>query len=70
MAPIAFPELTEREPEIIAHIAQDWSNREIATSLVVRPKTVRNPRLQQRRKLQVADPTQVHLAGAQGWPGE
>jgi DNA-binding NarL/FixJ family response regulator len=61
MAAIAFPELTEREREILAHIAQGWSNQEIATSLVVSLKTVRNHVSNIFSKLQVADRTQAIL---------
>jgi DNA-binding NarL/FixJ family response regulator len=61
MAPIAFPELTEREREILARIAQGWSNQEIATSLVVSLKTVRNHVSNIFSKLQVADRTQAIL---------
>ena len=35
-----FPELTDREHEILALIAQGYKNPEIATRLVVSPKTV------------------------------
>jgi DNA-binding CsgD family transcriptional regulator len=61
MAPIAFPELTEREREILSRIAQGWSNQEIATSLVVSLKTVRNHVSNIFSKLQVADRTQAIL---------
>lgn len=61
MAPIAFPELTEREREILARIAQGWSNQEIAMSLVVSLKTVRNHVSNIFSKLQVADRTQAIL---------
>lgn len=37
-----FPELTERETQILAHIAAGRSNREIAASLFLAEKTVRN----------------------------
>ncbi|UIP57446.1 response regulator transcription factor [Agromyces marinus] len=37
-----FPELTERETEILAHIAAGRSNRDIAVSLFLAEKTVRN----------------------------
>jgi DNA-binding NarL/FixJ family response regulator len=61
MAAIAFPELTEREREILARIAQGWSNQEIATSLVVSLKTVRNHVSNIFSKLQVADRSQAIL---------
>lgn len=37
-----FKELTEREHEVLAHLAQGLSNSEIARRLELRPKTVRN----------------------------
>jgi len=37
-----FPELTERELEILDHIARGRSNTEISDALVLSPKTVRN----------------------------
>jgi DNA-binding NarL/FixJ family response regulator len=40
--PQAFPELTEREREILDLIAKGHSNTEIATRLVLSPNTVRN----------------------------
>ena len=40
--PPPFPELTDREREILALIAQGWTNRNIAERLVVSLKTVRN----------------------------
>jgi DNA-binding NarL/FixJ family response regulator len=50
-----FPELTEREYEILALIAQRKSNAEMASSLVLSPKTVRNHVSNILSKLQVAD---------------
>jgi DNA-binding NarL/FixJ family response regulator len=50
-----FPELTEREYEILALIAQRKSNAEIAVQLVLSPKTVRNHVSNILSKLQVAD---------------
>lgn len=41
-APAPFPELTDREREILALVAQGRSNAEITDRLVVSPKTVRN----------------------------
>ena len=40
--PHAFPDLTDREREILDLIAQGQSNTEIADRLVLSPKTVRN----------------------------
>jgi DNA-binding NarL/FixJ family response regulator len=50
-----FPELTEREYEILALIAQRKSNANIAAQLVLSPKTVRNHVSNILSKLQVAD---------------
>lgn len=51
----AFPELSDREREVLALIAQDFKNAEIAASLVISPKTVRNHVSSILSKLQVAD---------------
>jgi DNA-binding NarL/FixJ family response regulator len=51
----AFPELTEREHEILALIAQHRTNPEIATRLHLSQKTVRNHVSNIFAKLQVAD---------------
>ncbi len=58
-APPAFPELTEREREILGLIAQGHSNPEIATRLVLSPNTVRNYVSNIFSKLQVADRAQA-----------
>lgn len=50
-----FPELTEREREILHLIAQGKSNPEIAVQLVLSPHTVRNYVSSIFTKLQVAD---------------
>lgn len=50
-----FPELTEREREVLALIAQDYRNADIASKLVISPKTVRNHVSSILGKLQVAD---------------
>ena len=57
--PQAFPELTEREREILALIAQGWNNAEIAGRLVLSQKTVRNHVSNVFSKLQVADRAQA-----------
>ena len=50
-----FPELTDREYEILAFLAQRKSNAEIAAHFVLSPKTVRNHVSNILSKLQVAD---------------
>lgn len=55
----AFPELTEREREVLTLIAQGRSNTEISDSLVLSPKTVRNHITNIFDKLQVADRAQA-----------
>ena len=57
--PQAFPELTEREREILALIAQGHNNNDIADKLVLSPKTVRNNVSNIFSKLQVADRAQA-----------
>ncbi len=57
--PQAFPELTEREREILDLIAKGHSNTEIATRLVLSPNTVRNYVSNVFSKLQVADRAQA-----------
>ena len=59
VAPQVFPELTEREREILELIAQGQNNTEIARQLVLSPKTVRNYVSNIFSKLQVADRTQA-----------
>jgi DNA-binding NarL/FixJ family response regulator len=50
-----FPDLTEREREVLELIAQGKNNSEIAELLMVSPKTVRNHITNIFSKLQVAD---------------
>ncbi len=57
----AFPELTEREREILALIARGRSNPEIAASLTLTLKTVRNHVSNIFSKLQVADRAEAIL---------
>jgi len=57
--PQAFPELTDREREILDLIAQGHSNPEIAAHLVLSPSTVRNYVSNIFGKLQVADRAQA-----------
>lgn len=57
--PTLFPELTDRERVILELIAQGRSNTEIASRLVLSPKTVRNHISNILSKLQVADRAQA-----------
>jgi DNA-binding NarL/FixJ family response regulator len=59
--PRIFPELTERETEILALIAQGQTNEAIAERLVLSLKTVRNHVSNIFSKLQVADRAQAVL---------
>lgn len=54
-APQLFPTLTEREREILRHLARGKSNPAIATELFLSPKTVANHLSNIFGKLQVAD---------------
>lgn len=54
-SPLMFPELSEREHEILGLIAQGCKNLEIAQRLVLSPKTIRNHVSNIFSKLQVAD---------------
>ena len=58
-APDVFPELTEREREVLGLIAQGHNNSEIAQRLVLSQKTVRNHVSNIFSKLQVADRAQA-----------
>jgi DNA-binding NarL/FixJ family response regulator len=53
--PVLFPELTDREREVLELIARGHSNSNIARALVVSPKTVRNHVSNVFTKLQVSD---------------
>lgn len=59
--PRFFPELSDREHEVLDLIAQGYRNPEIADRLVLSPKTVRNHVSNILSKLQVADRTQAVL---------
>jgi DNA-binding NarL/FixJ family response regulator len=71
-SPAVFPELTDREREILGMIARGLSNSEIAERLVVSLKTVRNHVSNIFSKLQVVDRAQaMSLARKAGLgPGE
>jgi DNA-binding NarL/FixJ family response regulator len=57
--PQVFPELTEREREVLNLIAQGYNNADIARQLVIHIKTVRNHVSNIFSKLQVADRAQA-----------
>ena len=60
--PLAFPELTEREREVLALLAEGLTNQVIADRLSLTPKTVRNYVSNVFSKLQVADRAAAMLA--------
>jgi DNA-binding NarL/FixJ family response regulator len=55
VATLAFPELTERERDILTLIARGYTNTAIADRLYLSPKTVRNYVSSIFAKLHVAD---------------
>jgi RNA polymerase sigma factor (sigma-70 family) len=59
LSDVAFPELTEREREILVLVAQRLTNQEIAQRLILSTKTVRNHVSNIFTKLQVADRTEA-----------
>ena len=67
-----FPELTEREREVLSMVAAGQNNAAIAARLALAPKTVRNHISNIFTKLQVTDRTQAILrareAGIGGSP--
>ena len=64
-----FPELTDREREVLALLAQHQSNAQIARTLALSPKTVRNHVSSIFGKLQVADRAQAILRAREGGMG-
>src|SRR6185312_11493307 len=60
-APPAFPELTEREREVLGLLARGRTNAEIAKQLVLSVKTVQNHVAAILGKLEVADRAQAAL---------
>jgi DNA-binding NarL/FixJ family response regulator len=64
--PQAFPELTEREREILNLIGRGHSNPEIAERLVLSPHTVRNYVSNIFSKLQVVDRAQAIVRAREG----
>jgi DNA-binding NarL/FixJ family response regulator len=69
IAGAAFPELTEREREILELVAQGRSNAEITSQLVVSPKTVRNHVSNIFAKLQVRDRAEAIVRARQAGLG-
>jgi DNA-binding NarL/FixJ family response regulator len=70
MPPLAFPELTEREREVLTLIAQGFNNSEIAERLTLSPKTVGNHISNIFSKLQVADRAQAIIRAREAGLGE
>jgi len=68
--PLAFPELTDREREILNLIAQGHNNPEIAERLSLSPKTVRNHVSNIFSKLQVADRAQAIVRAREAGLGQ
>jgi DNA-binding NarL/FixJ family response regulator len=68
--PQIFPELSAREREILALIAQGANNAAIATRLVLSPKTVRNHISNIFSKLQVADRAQAIVRAREAGLGQ
>ena len=69
LPPNVFPDLTEREREILGMIARGKSNAEIAGELVLSPKTVSNHVSNIFSKLQVVDRAQAVLRAKQAGLG-
>jgi DNA-binding NarL/FixJ family response regulator len=69
-APEPFPDLTDREREVLELIAQGLDNAEITRRLVVSPKTVRNHVSNIFNKLQVADRAQAIVRAREAGLGE
>jgi DNA-binding NarL/FixJ family response regulator len=59
--PMLFPELSEREREVLELMARGLSNGEIARKLFVSPKTIRNHASNVFTKLQVSDRSEAVL---------
>jgi DNA-binding NarL/FixJ family response regulator len=66
----AFPELTARESEVLDLIAAGRNNREIADTLYLNPKTVRNHISNIFTQLQVADRSQAIIRAREAGLGQ
>jgi len=69
-SPQAFPDLTEREHDILALIAKGYTNTAIADRLYLSPKTVRNYVSSIFTKLQVADRAQAIIRAREAGLGQ
>ena len=67
---VVFPELTDREREILDLVAAGWNNEEIAGQLFLSLKTVRNYVTNIFTKLQVVDRAQAIVRGRQAGLGQ
>jgi DNA-binding NarL/FixJ family response regulator len=67
---VPFPELTEREREILEFIAQGLSNADIAERLKIAPKTISNHVSNIFNKLQVADRVQAVIMARKAGMGQ
>jgi DNA-binding NarL/FixJ family response regulator len=65
-----FPELTEREREVLDRIARGETNRQIAEQLSISLKTVRNHVSNIFSKLQVADRAQAVIRAREAGMGK
>jgi DNA-binding NarL/FixJ family response regulator len=70
LQPESFPELTDREREILELIAQGLTNPAIAEKLVLSPKTIRNHVSNIFSKLQVSDRAQAIVKARQAGMGD
>jgi DNA-binding NarL/FixJ family response regulator len=59
--PVLFPELSDREREVLELVARGMTNGDIARTLVISPKTVRNHVSNVFTKLQVRDRAEAVL---------
>lgn len=69
-APQVFPELTDRERQVLELIAQGLNNKKIARQLTISEKTVRNHVSNIFNKLQVADRAQAIIRARKAGMGE